>query len=69
MHTKYFHWNPPQYMDVGINSWERLPYMYRNFSSYWLLFTVRLGRFGYALVKLACCSSLMAAEVKSFTFL
>ena len=63
MHTKYFHWNPPQYMDVGINSWEQLPHTYRNFSSYWLLFTVRLGRFGCALVKLACCSSLMAAKV------
>jgi len=63
MHTKYFHWNPPQYMDVGINSWEQLPHTYRNFSSYWLLFTVRLGRFGCALVKLACFSSLMAAKV------
>ena len=31
--------------------------------SYWLLFTVRLGRFGCALVELACCSSLMAAKV------
>ena len=63
MHTKYFQWKPPQYVDISINSWEWSPYTYRNFSSYWMLFTVWLGRFGCALVKLTCCSRLMAARV------